>query len=220
MKTNKINNEFYNYIESVDLSNKLNLSSGLTMFVNILNEDKNVKEVKDLLSRDEDLLLDLYRRLFTLTKIIVDYRYENPNDTAIAVYLWILNQVNPKSSILCGLAKNVIGKVENLWWAKILNEVISCEEITSQFAYSKMVFDKEEIFELINTVSEKIYKMSLINEFPDHEGRVLIKNLGSYYQSSGLSIGIPAPDWPKPNSDKWVLPYSTQNSEKNDALLG
>lgn len=65
----------------------------------------------------------LAKRILTLCERDFDVRYQNPLDTAVTVYLWILSMTDP---LLAGaVATSVLG-LRNGWWApRFAREVLS-----------------------------------------------------------------------------------------------
>lgn len=100
-------------IESHKMAALVNTASSLEVALHIIRTDQAVralaKELRSPLVADHVL-----SRVLELTAQAVDPRYENPNDTALAIYAWLLSR---HDSLLSYLACAAMSQVPNLWWA-------------------------------------------------------------------------------------------------------
>jgi len=100
-------------IESYDLAARINIASSLRSAVEILLGNLTVLELRKAVKAPE-AAYSVLTRVFELTKRATDLRYENPNDTALFIYEFALNEHHPPLAVI---AAGAICQVPNLWWA-------------------------------------------------------------------------------------------------------
>lgn len=106
--------KIFNEIESHDFAARLNLALNYKDFFYLANEETSVKSLeKDL--NDPECLKKTIIRIYQLVEEPVDFRYENPYDTAITVYTWVIFSVNP---YLGRVVAEYASRTRNGWWAK------------------------------------------------------------------------------------------------------
>ncbi len=105
--------EALEHIESIFFSGITNIASGFHLFERILETDKVVHD----LSVDmcvEAVTRKVFERLKELSKKEIDEKFENPVDTALATYAWLLLSKNYRKQEVIDLINNS----QNLFWAK------------------------------------------------------------------------------------------------------
>ncbi|MEA5452054.1 hypothetical protein VB780_26000 [Leptolyngbya sp. CCNP1308] len=109
--------ECMNYIESTQFSALVNLSSGRRTFEKICGRDLVVKSLLEKLLDSESVFgWQVLSRVATLSQQKNDCQYENPNDVALAVYIWALSLVKLE---LAETAAQFALSAPNCWWARI-----------------------------------------------------------------------------------------------------
>ncbi len=76
-------------IESSEFDANLNVVSGMSAFFRAADKEPAVREAYRCLRESGDLREEALDRIYDLAELEVDPRYENPNDTALAVLLWL-----------------------------------------------------------------------------------------------------------------------------------
>jgi len=106
--------ELLREIESHSFAARVNVASDVKTF---LRGVWHQAAVISLFSKLEDKNYQslLLNKISDLAQLAVDQRYENPNDTALAVYLWVLSF---KSIDLATVAASIAAQASQCWWAK------------------------------------------------------------------------------------------------------
>jgi hypothetical protein len=97
------------YVESVDFSVRVGVASGLDTFTKVIADDTAVKALLD-----REFRLRIAERVLELSREPFDDKYENPNDFAVATYLWVLQQISPPVAVVCAKA----GLMMNTFWVR------------------------------------------------------------------------------------------------------
>lgn len=121
-----ISQEIIDKVESSDLETRLGLASTLTSFVRILRNQPEWNSLRLALtmSRERLALLDYLK---TIALRPVDKKYENPWDTAMAVYMLALNDIDPH---LASVAFTSLKSAGNTFWAERVGELIKSPEVS------------------------------------------------------------------------------------------
>ncbi|MBI3943361.1 MAG: hypothetical protein HY326_10150 [Chloroflexi bacterium] len=116
--------EIMAYIESYEFDARLNVASDFRTFLRGIQQQKAVIDLLKILDTTE-AREEVVFRIADLARQQVDPAYENRWDTALAVYLWLLNQVD------LDLSKSGARYVLNApqcWWAlKLARQVLQTE---------------------------------------------------------------------------------------------
>lgn len=107
-------------MESLEFSARLGIASGFGTFLDILTESQPFKDLQIFLEQGEDAERQLLAHIKQLGSTPIDERYENPNDTALAAYLWAL-----RDTLQIGLAVLLLRDTPNLGWARKATEILS-----------------------------------------------------------------------------------------------
>lgn len=100
-------------IESHEMAAGVNIASSLGVALDIIRTHPTVRELAKEL-RSPLVAEHVLYRVLELTQRAVDLRYENPNDTALMIYVWLLSR---RDTLLSSVACAAISNVPNLWWA-------------------------------------------------------------------------------------------------------
>ena len=104
-------------IYSVEFEANLNVVSSSNAFFSALSEDPVVLDAYRRMRQSGDLCEDVLDRLSTLVSEDSDPRFENPNDTPLAVLLWLTAFAAPDSA---EMAATWVDEVPQCWYAKKL----------------------------------------------------------------------------------------------------
>ena len=110
-----------NQIESPTFAARFCIASGKKVFLAALASDATVNKLAGRLRARPRLIDKVLKRIRELARQQVDTRYENPLDTALAAYLWCLDQVD-RGVARIG-AEFVLGAPQ-IWWARELSNVV------------------------------------------------------------------------------------------------
>jgi hypothetical protein len=105
-------------IVSEDFAARLAIASDLRLFLRIASKQGSVKTVLQAMNSDDNRGRVLVQ-LLHLLRLDVDYRYESPWDTAIAVLLWIVARGAPQFRVLAAQAALCASQC---WWAPMIAE--------------------------------------------------------------------------------------------------
>jgi len=128
----------FDEIESHEMAAQVNVASSLRVASRIVKDHPTVRELVRQLRRP-GIPERILERVLMLTRQVTDPRYEDPHDTALMIYAWLLYQHDPDLAIM---ASAEICQVPNLWWAskiatKILDRRIEQNEMAG--TVSKLV---------------------------------------------------------------------------------
>lgn len=104
-------------IESSSMATRLNVASGLKTFLRAIQGERAVCELRQMLIVKE-MQEQVLSRLIELSRQRIDRRYENPWDTALTIYLWLISLVDQN---LLDLAANIVAQAPQCWWAQKLS---------------------------------------------------------------------------------------------------
>lgn len=106
--------EAIEHIESPEFDANLSVVSGMGAFFRAASKEPAVREAYHCLLESGVLREDVLDRLYDLAALEVDSRYENPNDTALAVLLWLTYFASPNDA---DIAVEYVGKAPQCWYA-------------------------------------------------------------------------------------------------------
>lgn len=117
-------------IQSVEFDFTLNVVSGTNAFFRAVANEPAVLEAYHQMRESGELREDALGRLFDLASREIDPLYENPNDTALAVLLWLTYFA---AGDFVPMAAATVARVPNCWYAnkfarRILNPPPSSTE--------------------------------------------------------------------------------------------
>ena len=104
-------------IESISFSARTNIASDLNTFLAVITTDAAVKSLQDRLHNDPSLIDHLVKVMRHLIGLEFDAKYENPCDSAVATYGWIITKVNPACE---GLVADLLLSLQHSWWSRQL----------------------------------------------------------------------------------------------------
>ena len=107
-------NEVMHAIESPEFAARVNVASDFQTFLREASEQEAVSSLRRELASD-DIRRRLCDRICQLARQQIDLRYENPNDTALTLYLWLLSLKEPQRAKRA--AAVVVAHARQCWWA-------------------------------------------------------------------------------------------------------
>ena len=108
-------NALFRVVESQEMEFRLSAASGLEVFVEGVRSQPEVVKLVEAAESDESVEGAVRCRISSLSGQDCDPQYENPNDTALAIYLVVLREVDGEA------AREHAGITltgHNLWWAR------------------------------------------------------------------------------------------------------
>ena len=106
---------------SVDFDVSLNVVSSTNGYFRAVSQHPAVKEAYRLMLESGELYEDTLCHIYTLANMEVEPQFENPNDTALAVLLWLTNFAFPDNAQLAATYAN---QAPHCWHAKKLAQRI------------------------------------------------------------------------------------------------
>jgi hypothetical protein len=113
-------NSLFAAIESHEFSAAVNLASDFKTFLRILNSEQPVQDLSAQMT-DPEVRAAVFQRALALVKDQSPAGIEHPWDSALAVYLSLLQGADPK---LAGIAANAVAQTASCWWARKMAERI------------------------------------------------------------------------------------------------
>lgn len=102
------------YVYSSEFDTKLNVASGVSAYFRAVQNDSIVIDLLEMVKNSDKLQKDILTHLYAASKLKFNTEYENPNDTAMAVLLWILWSSNFNYAYVgAGYIKNTL----QCWYA-------------------------------------------------------------------------------------------------------
>jgi hypothetical protein len=111
--------KYFIEIESMEFAAQVNLVSGFKMFEELAT--RNICYIMLVVAIRELGPELLFQRIKELVVSEFDYKYENPYDTALAVYIMALNEINHSAA---GHAAQISNDAKQIWWTrKVINKI-------------------------------------------------------------------------------------------------
>ena len=104
-------------IQSTAFDVNLNVVSGTNAFFRAASREPAVVEAFHLMQHSGELCEEAFGRIWGLAREETDPQFQNPNDTALAVLLWLTRFTAPE---LVEYAAGIIDQTPRCWYAKEL----------------------------------------------------------------------------------------------------
>ena len=104
-------------IGSYEFAVKLNVVSSMRSFFAAAGEEAAVSALCKEMLESGEAREEVIGRIYDLCSLEIDRRYENPNDTALAIMLWLTIFAAPDYS---QMAANLVDSAPQCWYAKKL----------------------------------------------------------------------------------------------------
>lgn len=104
-------------IESYEFNARLNVVSSMPAFFRAAAQEPAVLELYGRMPESGDVREEALGRIHDLSRLEVDRRYENPNDTPLAILLWLTWFAAPD---FAGIAADIVDRAPQCWYAKKL----------------------------------------------------------------------------------------------------
>ena len=104
-------------IQSHEFAANLNAVSSMGAFFRASSREPAVVALYGRMLESEEVREEALGRIHDLSRLQVDPRYENPNDTPLAILLWLTYFAAPAYS---GVAATMINRAPQCWYAKKL----------------------------------------------------------------------------------------------------
>jgi hypothetical protein len=108
-------------IESPEFDAHVNVASTQRVFLAALKTSPAYRDLLQYLQRNPEASQEIFLRVRDLVALQFDPRYANPNDAAIAAYLWALAQTQPE---LGRMTAEVVLNARQTWWARTVALVV------------------------------------------------------------------------------------------------
>ncbi len=104
-------------IESTEFDVKLNVVSSMGAFFRAAAKESVVIDLYQSMRESGDAGEEVLGRIYDLSQLAVDPRYENPKDTPLAILLWLTYFTEPAYG---QIAANYVDRAPQCWYAKKL----------------------------------------------------------------------------------------------------
>jgi len=104
-------------IESYEFNARLNVVSSMPAFFRAATNEPAVLELYSCMPESGDVREEALGRIHDLSRLEVDRRYENPNDTPLAILLWLTWFAAPDYA---DIAADLVDRAPQCWYAKKL----------------------------------------------------------------------------------------------------
>lgn len=104
-------------VKSLQFDVRLNVTSGLRSFFRVAGQEPPVQKLLSAVLTSGEVREEVLGEIIDLVRVEIDRRYENPNDTALAVLLWLMEFASPE---FAELAADLIDRAPQCWYAKKL----------------------------------------------------------------------------------------------------
>lgn len=147
-------------IQSQEFAINLNMVSDLRTFLQAASKESVVQTLYTAMSESEDAFDEVVNIIRELSSLEVDRRYENPNDTALAVLLMLVALVNTDFAIIMA---DFVDRSQQCWYAKkiarqiITPHIVSTSNTQSYIPFSPVKNDVNLIINPIIRVSPLLY---------------------------------------------------------------
>ncbi len=121
-----------NQIESHEFSARVNVASSDTVFARALAAERAVQDLLRASQGNDEHAKEILARIWKLSSLVVDSKFEHPFDSALAAYLWVLSWTHPQ---LASVAASAVLEAANCWWARRVAERLA-EAQEKQTPYS------------------------------------------------------------------------------------
>ncbi len=117
--------ESLDYVYSSKFDAELNVVSGTNAYFRVLQNELVVQYLIKTAKNSDILQKNILERIYAMSQLKLDNEYANPNDTAMAVSLWILWNSNLNYAYV---GAEYIKNTLNLWYASKLAACITYAE--------------------------------------------------------------------------------------------
>ena len=107
--------ESLEYLESEDFDFQVNVVSSDKQFFRAVAHNPVVLDLHQRLSKSGELREEVLDRIYDLATSEIDLRYENPNDTQLAVLLWLTYYTAPEA---VKVAAHYTSKAPQCWYVR------------------------------------------------------------------------------------------------------
>lgn len=212
-------NELTAQIQSPEFSAKINLASGRHLLIRILESDEVVLSLIAIIREAPEHALQILSRVEQLSRLHINPRYENPNDTAIATYCWALFQADPD---LGRIAATFAASAAGVWWAREIAVFI----LENRLAAQKDLDMEATAF---SPFADKLnFSFAQVNRSPSLEGVLpilvtLVTDVYKYIIVTNFAKSAEASDRPKREFHTWrdeeVITIVSEPDSVNDTEL-
>lgn len=145
--------QIFDEIESHRFTALLNVASDLRTFLKIAKSENCVRELLNKLDNTNSRYR-LIERVNILVSEKIDHRYLNPNDTALAIYIWAMSQKNLNSS---KVTAEISVDAPNCWWSDKISGLVLYNYITQSVNVGDNVSEHPDISIQNNNSGENIF---------------------------------------------------------------
>ena len=121
--------EALSHIESPVLDAKLNMVSSTSTFLRAARKESAVQKTLQSMQESGERREEVLGRICDLAMLETDPRYENPNDTPLAILLWLTCYTEPD---FARLAANLVERSPRCWYAhKVAHQITNPHQVVT-----------------------------------------------------------------------------------------
>ena len=118
--------ELLSYVCSIELDADLNVVSGYIHYFQAVSKDTNICNLLEMAQTFENIKTKIVDNIVELSQLEFDTKYANPNDTAMAVLLWILWHTDLPTAYDAAI---YVKKSPQCWYArKLADNIVNFNE--------------------------------------------------------------------------------------------
>lgn len=112
--------EAMNEIERLQFAVRVGLANSFRVFLRNISSDTTVKELLAA-AKSRDIASQILQRVFSLSRLRVDFRYLHRFDIALATYLWVLSRTFPE---LAAAGAEAAVSLPRTWWSEQVSRYV------------------------------------------------------------------------------------------------
>ena len=213
-------------IDSPGFAARVNAASDLATFLRAISMEASVVELRRCLRAELANVDCLTRKMRHLRDVEFDTQYENPKDTALAVFGWALATERPQ---LVGLASDLLGSLRNSWWAASLAKLYDSTQTqkrsetadvvlsVAQWGLGAYSWSRPTALDWSGVLSEAQGKLRIVDSWsqkPDVSTQALRANLGILDELDEFDLWLPEIEFSAQIADASQFPALNPEGEE------
>ena len=150
------NPDCFSEIESHKFAARVEVGGSFDLLVKAAGSEESVRDLLARLDSNPEICYAVLQRVLELSQRSPDFRYENPFDTPMTIYLWLLTLTD---LALSKMAAEAIIHAPRCWWAaKLANNVLLDQHLRSNSPLQSLPLEVIENIDSIETIqSSKLF---------------------------------------------------------------
>ena len=195
-------------IESHEFAARLNVASNFRTFLRAAQRQEAVRTLLQELDSQEKRQ-QVFFRILELSRQRVDPRYENQWDTALAVYVWLINL---KDFDLAKVAAEAAAQALQCWWAmKVSGHILLGSLTHSNAGVEQREVTSSSSISARETQASDVGEVILFGSFLSEMAKMVVVQANADTRLSLRESILVTDKWSSQQSDYWVLPRNTDS---------